>query len=415
MSSEQPQEGSKIQIDKENDCLIVPDNPIIPFIEGDGIGPDIWRASQIVFDTAIEKAYGGQKKIVWHEVLIGEKAFEETGEWLPDVTIERLKEYVVSIKGPLTTPIGGGIRSLNVALRQILDLYACVRPIKYIKGTPSPVKRPQDMDMIIFRENTEDVYAGIEWQSGTKEAYEIRNYLVEKYGVFIRELSGIGIKPISPLGTKRLVKKAIKHALEKGLESITLVHKGNIMKYTEGAFRDWGYDLAKEEFSDQTITEDEFWDEYDGKIPDGKVVMKDRIADNMLQQILTRTKDYQVIATPNLNGDYISDACAAQVGGLGMAPGGNIGDHMALFEATHGTAPKYAGQDKVNPSSVILSGVMMFEYLGWEEAGDLILGAMEKTILNKTVTYDLERQLDNAKLLKCSEFGEAIAENIDKA
>lgn len=415
MSSEQPQEGSKIQIDKENDCLIVPDNPIIPFIEGDGIGPDIWRASQIVFDTAIEKAYGGQKKIVWHEVLIGEKAFEETGEWLPDVTIERLKEYVVSIKGPLTTPIGGGIRSLNVALRQILDLYACVRPVKYIKGTPSPVKRPQDMDMIIFRENTEDVYAGIEWQSGTKEAYEIRNYLVEKYGVFIRELSGIGIKPISPLGTKRLVKKAIKHALEKGLESITLVHKGNIMKYTEGAFRDWGYDLAKEEFSDQTITEDEFWDEYDGKIPDGKVVMKDRIADNMLQQILTRTKDYQVIATPNLNGDYISDACAAQVGGLGMAPGGNIGDHMALFEATHGTAPKYAGQDKVNPSSVILSGVMMFEYLGWEEAGDLILGAMEKTILNKTVTYDLERQLDNAKLLKCSEFGEAIAENIDKA
>lgn len=414
MSSEQPQEGSKIQIDKENDCLIVPDNPIIPFIEGDGIGPDIWRASQIVFDTAIEKAYGGQKKIVWHEVLIGEKAFEETGEWLPDVTIERLKEYVVSIKGPLTTPIGGGIRSLNVALRQILDLYACVRPIKYIKGTPSPVKRPQDMDMIIFRENTEDVYAGIEWQSGTKEAYEIRNYLIEKYGVFIRELSGIGIKPISPLGTKRLVKKAIKHALEKGLESITLVHKGNIMKYTEGAFRDWGYDLAKEEFSDQTITEDELWDEYDGKIPDGKVVMKDRIADNMLQQILTRTKDYQVIATPNLNGDYISDACAAQVGGLGMAPGGNIGDHMALFEATHGTAPKYAGQDKVNPSSVILSGVMMFEYLGWKEAGDLILGAMEKTILNKTVTYDLERQLDNAKLLKCSEFGEAIAENIDK-
>lgn len=414
MSSEQPQEGSKIQIDKENDCLIVPDNPIIPFIEGDGIGPDIWRASQIVFDTAIEKAYGGQKKIVWHEVLIGEKAFEETGEWLPDVTIERLKEYVVSIKGPLTTPIGGGIRSLNVALRQILDLYACVRPVKYIKGTPSPVKRPQDMDMIIFRENTEDVYAGIEWQSGTKEAYEIRNYLIEKYGVFIRELSGIGIKPISPLGTKRLVKKAIKHALEKGLESITLVHKGNIMKYTEGAFRDWGYDLAKEEFSDQTITEDEFWDEYDGKIPDGKVVMKDRIADNMLQQILTRTKDYQVIATPNLNGDYISDACAAQVGGLGMAPGGNIGDHMALFEATHGTAPKYAGQDKVNPSSVILSGVMMFEYLGWKEAGDLILGAMEKTILNKTVTYDLERQLDNAKLLKCSEFGEAIAENIDK-
>ncbi len=414
MSSEKPQVGSKIQIDKKNDCLIVPDNPIIPFIEGDGIGPDIWHASQIVFDAAVEKAYRGQKKIVWHEVLTGEKAFEETGEWLPDKTIEDLKEYVVSIKGPLTTPIGGGMRSLNVALRQILDLYACVRPIKYIKGTPSPVKRPEDMDMIIFRENTEDVYSGIEWQSGTKEAYEIRKYLVEKYGVFIREHSGIGIKPISPLGTKRLVKKAVKHALERGLESVTIVHKGNIMKYTEGAFRDWGYDLAKEEFPDRTITEDELWDEYDGKKPEGKVVIKDRIADNMLQQILTRTKDYQVIATPNLNGDYLSDACAAQVGGLGMAPGGNIGDHLALFEATHGTAPKYAGLDKVNPSSLILSGVMMFEYLGWNEAGDLILKAMEKTILDKTVTYDLERQLDNAKLLKCSEFGETVAENMDR-
>ena len=414
MSSETPLKGSKIQIDKENDSLIVPNDPIIPFIEGDGIGPDIWHASQIVFDAAVEKAFGGEKKIVWHEVLTGEKAFEETGEWLPDKTIEDLKEYTVSIKGPLTTPIGGGIRSLNVALRQILDLYACVRPVKYIKGTPSPVKRPEDMNMVIFRENTEDVYSGIEWQSGTKEAYEIRNYLVEKYGVFIREHSGIGIKPISPLGTKRLVKKAIKHALHKGLESVTLVHKGNIMKYTEGAFRDWGYDLSKEEYSDDTITEDQLWDDFDGKAPDGKVIIKDRIADNMLQQILTRTKDYQVIATPNLNGDYLSDACAAQVGGLGMAPGGNIGDYLALFEATHGTAPKYAGQDKVNPSSVILSGVMMLEYLGWDEAGDLILKSMEKTILDKTVTYDLERQLDDAKLLKCSEFGEAIAENMDK-
>ena len=413
MSSEKPQVGSKIQIDKKKDQLIVPNDPIIPFIEGDGIGPDIWHASQIVFDAAVEKAYSGQKKIHWHEVLTGEKAFEETGEWLPDKTVEDLKEYVVSIKGPLTTPIGGGIRSLNVALRQILDLYACVRPVKYIKGTPSPVKRPEDMDMIIFRENTEDVYSGIEWQSGTKEAYEIRTYLVEKYGVFIREHSGIGIKPISPLGTKRLVKKAIKHAIKKGLESVTLVHKGNIMKYTEGAFRDWGYDLSKEEFSADTITEDQLWDDFDGKQPEGKVIIKDRIADNMLQQILTRTKDYQVIATPNLNGDYLSDACAAQVGGLGMAPGGNIGDYLALFEATHGTAPKYAGQDKVNPSSVILSGVMMLEYLGWDEAGDLILKAMEKTILDKTVTYDLERQLDNAKLLKCSEFGEAIAANMD--
>ncbi len=407
-------QGSKIQIDKENDRLIIPNDPIIPYIEGDGIGPDIWHASQIVFDAAVEKAYKGEKKIVWHEVLTGEKAFEETGEWLPDKTIEEIKEYTVAIKGPLTTPVGGGIRSLNVALRQILDLYACVRPVRYIKGTPSPVKEPEAMDMIIFRENTEDVYSGIEWQSGTKEAYEIRKYLVEKYGVNIREHSGIGIKPISPLGTKRLVKKAIKHAIDKGLESVTLVHKGNIMKYTEGAFRDWGYDLSKEEFSDTTITEDDLWDKYDGKNPNGKVIIKDRIADNMLQQILTRTKDYQVIATPNLNGDYLSDACAAQVGGLGMAPGGNIGDYMALFEATHGTAPKYAGQDKVNPSSVILSGVMMLQYLGWDEAGDLIVKAMEKTILDKTVTYDLERQLDDAKLLKCSEFGEAIAENMDK-
>jgi len=414
MSADKPQEGSKIQIDKANDCLIVPDDPIIPYIEGDGIGPDIWHASQIVFDAAVEKAYGGKRKIVWHEVLTGEKAYNETGEWLPDNTIEDLKEYIVSIKGPLTTPIGGGIRSLNVALRQILDLYACVRPVRYIKGTPSPVKRPEDMNMIIFRENTEDVYSGIEWQSGTKEAYEIRKYLVEKYGVFIREHSGIGIKPISPMGTKRLVKKAIKHALHKGLESVTLVHKGNIMKYTEGAFRDWGYDIAKEEFKDVTMSEDELWDRHNGEIPEGTVIMKDRIADNMLQQILTRTKDYQVIATPNLNGDYLSDACAAQVGGLGMAPGGNIGDYLALFEATHGTAPKYAGQDKVNPSSVILSGVMMFEYLKWDEAGDLVIKAMEKTILDKTVTYDLERQLDGAKLLKCSEFGEAIAENMDK-
>ena len=414
MSADKPQEGSKIQIDKANDCLIVPDDPIIPYIEGDGIGPDIWHASQIVFDAAVGKAYGGKRKIFWHEVLTGEKAYNETGEWLPDNTIEDLKEYIVSIKGPLTTPIGGGIRSLNVALRQILDLYACVRPVRYIKGTPSPVKRPEDMNMIIFRENTEDVYSGIEWQSGTKEAYEIRKYLVEKYGVFIREHSGIGIKPISPMGTKRLVKKAIKHALHKGLESVTLVHKGNIMKYTEGAFRDWGYDIAKEEFKDVTMSEDELWDRHNGEIPEGTVIMKDRIADNMLQQILTRTKDYQVIATPNLNGDYLSDACAAQVGGLGMAPGGNIGDYLALFEATHGTAPKYAGQDKVNPSSVILSGVMMFEYLKWDEAGDLVIKAMEKTILDKTVTYDLERQLDGAKLLKCSEFGEAIAENMDK-
>ena len=414
MSSSKPSVGQKIEIDKKKDSLVVPDNPIIPFIEGDGTGPDIWRASQIVFDAAVEKAYNGKRKVFWHEVLTGEKAFNLKGEWLPEETLEDLKEYTVSIKGPLTTPIGGGIRSLNVALRQMLDLYACVRPVRYIKGTPSPIKRPEDMDMIIFRENTEDVYSGIEWQSGSKEAIDIRNYLVDKYGVNIREGSGIGIKPISPFGTKRLVRKALKYAVDKKIESVTMVHKGNIMKFTEGAFRDWGYELAREEFSKQVITEDDLWDKYDGKRPEGAVVINDRIADNMLQQILTRTREYHVIATANLNGDYLSDACAAQVGGLGMAPGGNIGDYLALFEATHGTAPKYAGQDKVNPGSLILSGVMMFEYLRWNEAADLIIKAMEKTILDKTVTYDLERQLEGAKLLKCSEFGEAIAANMDR-
>ncbi len=414
MSSAKPSVGQKIKIDKKNESLIVPDNPIIPFIEGDGTGPDIWKASQIVFDAAVEKAYKGKRKVIWREVLTGEKAFNLKGEWLPEETLRDLKEYTVSIKGPLTTPIGGGIRSLNVALRQMLDLYACVRPVRYIKGTPSPIKKPQDMDMIIFRENTEDVYSGIEWQSGSKEAIDIRNYLVDKYGVNIREGSGIGIKPISPFGTKRLVRKALKHAIEKGKESVTIVHKGNIMKFTEGAFRDWGYEIAKEEFPNQVITEDNLWDKYNGKRPEGIVVLNDRIADNMLQQILTRTREYHVIATANLNGDYLSDACAAQVGGLGMAPGGNIGDYLALFEATHGTAPKYAGQDRVNPGSLILSGEMMFEYMGWHEAADLIVKAMEITILDKTVTYDLERQLEGAKLLKCSEFGEAIAANMDR-
>jgi isocitrate dehydrogenase len=414
MSSAKPSVGQKIKIDEKNESIIVPDNPIIPFIEGDGTGPDIWRASQIVFDAAVEKAYKGNKKVIWREVLTGEKAFNLKGEWLPEETLQDLREYTVSIKGPLTTPIGGGIRSLNVALRQILDLYACVRPVRYIKGTPSPIKKPEDMDMIIFRENTEDVYSGIEWQSGSKEAIDIRNYLVDKYGVNIREGSGIGIKPISPFGTKRLMRKALKYALEKGKESVTIVHKGNIMKFTEGAFRDWGYELAREEFPNRVMTEDELWDKYNGKRPEGIVILNDRIADNMLQQILTRTREYHVIATANLNGDYLSDACAAQVGGLGMAPGGNIGDYLALFEATHGTAPKYAGQDRVNPGSLILSGVMMFEYLGWHEAADLIVKAMEVTILDKTVTYDLERQLEGAKLLKCSEFGEAIAANMDR-
>lgn len=406
--------GEKIQIDEGSRKLVIPDNPIIPFIEGDGIGPDIWRASQIVFDAAVEKTYGGKKKIAWLEVLAGEKAYEQTGEWLPEETTETIKEYIVAIKGPLTTPVGGGIRSLNVALRQILDLYACVRPVRWIKGTPNPLLVPGKLDVVIFRENTEDVYAGIEWESGTEEAAAVREYLVENYGVNIRELSGIGIKPISPFGTKRLVRKAIEYAIEYKRKSVTLVHKGNIMKFTEGAFREWGYEIAKEEFPDITITEDELWDDYGGKQPDGKIVMKDRIADSMFQQVLTRPSEYDVMAMPNLNGDYMSDACAAQVGGLGVAPGGNIGDYLAVFEATHGTAPKYAGQDKVNPGSVILSGVMMFQYLGWHEAAELVFRAMEETVLQKTVTYDLERQMEGATLLKCSEYGEAIVSNMNK-
>lgn len=406
-------EGEIIQIDEQNSRLIVPNKPIICFIEGDGIGPDIWNASQPVFDDAIKKSYKNERKIVWKEVLAGEKSYKETGDWLPKETIDDIKKYVVAIKGPLTTPIGGGIRSLNVSLRQFLDLYACVRPVKYIKGTPSPVKHPENMDIVLFRENIEDVYSGIEWESDSKEANEIIEYLNSKFGVNIREYSGIGIKPISPFGTKRLVRKSIKYAIENNRESVTLVHKGNIMKFTEGAFRDWGYELAREEFPDETITEDELWDKYEGKAPEGKIIIKDRIADNMLQQVLTRTNEYNVIASPNLNGDLLSDACAAQVGGLGMAPGANIGDYYALFEATHGTAPKYAGQDKVNPSSVILSGVMMFEYLGWQEAADLIVNAMEQTLKNRTVTYDLERQMDGATLLKSSEFGKAIISNMD--
>ena len=406
--------GEKIQIDEGNRKLVIPDNPIIPFIEGDGIGPDIWHASQIVFDAAVEKAYGGKKKIFWLEVLAGEKAHERTGEWLPEETIDTIREYVVAIKGPLTTPVGGGIRSLNVSLRQILDLYACVRPVRWIKGTPNPLLVPGKLDVVIFRENTEDVYAGIEWESGTKEAADIREYLMENYGVNIREMSGIGIKPISPFGTKRLVRKAIEYAMEYKRRSVTLVHKGNIMKFTEGAFREWGYELAKEEFPDIIITEDELWDDFGGKQPEGKIVIKDRIADSMFQQILTRPGEYDVMAMPNLNGDYMSDACAAQVGGLGVAPGGNIGDYLAVFEATHGTAPKYTGQDKVNPGSVILSGVMMFQYLGWHEAAELVFRAMEATVLQKTVTYDLERQMEGATLLKCSEYGEAIVMNMDR-
>ncbi|MCI0455137.1 MAG: isocitrate dehydrogenase (NADP(+)) [Candidatus Dadabacteria bacterium] len=408
-----PSEGQKIGIDKEKGRLVVPDNPIIPFIEGDGTGPDIWRASQHVFDSAVKKAYNGKKKIVWLEVLAGEKAYNTLGTWLPDETLEAIKEYIVAIKGPLTTPVGGGIRSLNVALRQLLDLYACVRPVRYIKGTPAPVKRPELMDLVIFRENTEDVYSGIEWKSGSPEIKKLIKYLKRNFKVNIREDSGIGIKPISPFGTKRLMKHAVRYAIARKRKSVTLVHKGNIMKFTEGAFKEWGYELAREEFGSVTITEDELWTKYDGRMPEGKILIKDRIADNMFQQILTRPDEYEVVATPNLNGDYLSDACAAQVGGLGMAPGGNIGDFHAVFEATHGTAPKYAGQDKVNPGSVILSGVMMLGYIRWNEAANLIVRAMEKTISQKKVTYDLHRQLEGATLLKCSEFGNAIISNMD--
>tara|TARA_B100000900_G_C20587360_1_gene720150 strand:- start:221 stop:1468 length:1248 start_codon:yes stop_codon:yes gene_type:complete len=407
-----PSDGAKITVNNDG-TYNIPDNPIITFIEGDGIGPDLWAASVRVFDAAVEKAFKGSKKISWAEVYAGEKALDITKEWLPKETTDVISEYLISIKGPLTTPVGGGIRSLNVALRQIMDLYACVRPVRWINGTPSPVKNPEKMDVVLFRENTEDVYSGVEYESGTDEANELIKILQTKFGANVRDLSGVGIKPISAFGTKRLVRKAIQYAIDNGRKTVTLVHKGNIMKFTEGAFKDWGYELGKEEFPDVTISEDELWDKYDGKAPEGKIVINDRIADNMLQQILTRTDEYDVLALPNLNGDYMSDACAAQIGGLGLAPGANIGDEIALFEATHGTAPKYAGQDKVNPGSVILSGVMMFEHIGWREVANLIVKALEKTVLDKDVTYDLHRQIEGANLLKCSEFGDAIIKNMD--
>ncbi len=397
---------------KGDGTLMVPDHPIIPFIEGDGIGPDIWDATRRVLDAAVERSYAGSRGIEWKEILAGEKAKERTGQWLPEETIEAIREYVVAIKGPLTTPVGAGIRSLNVTLRQELDLYACVRPVRYFSGVPSPVKRPEDIDMVIFRENTEDVYAGIEWPEGSPEAKKLIDFLRDEMGAEVRNDSGIGIKPISRFGTFRLVRKAILHAIDNGLPSVTLVHKGNIMKYTEGAFRNWGYELARLEFPDRSISEDELWEKYDGNCPDGKVVIKDRIADAMFQQILLRPREYSVLAMPNLNGDYMSDALAAQVGGLGMAPGANIGDGLALFEATHGTAPKYAGLDKVNPGSLILSGAMMLEYLGWKEAMDLIHRAIEKTIGQKVVTYDLARQIEGATKVKCSEFASAIIDNM---
>jgi len=388
----------------------VPDDPIIPFIEGDGTGPDIWRASQRVFDAAVEKAFDGKRRIIWKEVLAGEKAYNATGEWLPQATLEAITEHRIAIKGPLTTPVGGGIRSLNVALRQLLDLYACVRPVRYFQGVPSPMKDPAKLNVVIFRENIEDVYSGIEYRAGTPEADKVRAFLVETMGAKIREQSGIGIKPMSAFGTKRLVAKAIRYAMARGRPSVTLVHKGNIMKFTEGAFRDWGYEVAKEQFGAQTVTEADLGS---GKAGD-KIIIKDRIADSMFQQVLLRPDEYEVLATPNLNGDYLSDACAAQVGGLGMAPGANMGDGFAVFEATHGTAPKYAGLDKVNPCSVILSGVMMLEELGWDAAGELIVRGIEGAIAAKTVTYDLARQMPGATELRSSGFADAIIKHMGR-
>ena len=390
---------------------VVPDNPIIPVIEGDGIGRDIMKTTRRVVDTAVQTAYDGKRKIVWLDVYAGENAKAKYDEWLPQDTFNAIEHFKVALKGPLTTPVGGGFRSLNVTLRQVLELYACVRPVRYFQGVPAPVTHPEKMDVVIFRENTEDVYAGIEWEQGTPEVKKVIELLRTEMGVEIREDSGVGIKPISIFGTKRLARMAIQYAIDNNRSSVTFVHKGNIMKFTEGAFCAWGYELAKEEFTDTTITETELYDEYDGNVPEGKIVINDRIADSMLQQILTRTDEYDVIVTPNLNGDYLSDAAAAQVGGIGMAPGGNLNDEVALFEATHGTAPKYADQDVVNPSSLILSAVMMLEHLGWQEAADLIILGLEKTILQKRVTYDLERLMEGATKVRTSEYGEAIVEN----
>jgi isocitrate dehydrogenase len=406
-----PADGREIVWHAGEERLEVPDRPVIPFIEGDGTGPDIWRATRRVLDGAVAKCYRGARSIAWFEVLAGEKAHSLQGEWLPADTLEALRQYRVGIKGPLTTPVGGGIRSLNVTLRQVLDLYACVRPVRYYPGVPSPVRHPEKVDMVIFRENTEDVYAGIEWKAGSEGAKKVIEFLAG-LGKEVRPDSGIGIKPVSATGSKRLVKKALLYALAHGKKSVTLMHKGNIMKFTEGAFKDWGYEAAREGFGDRTVTEDEVYERHGGKAPAGRVVVKDRIADSIFQQVLLRPEEYDVIATTNLNGDYISDALAAQVGGLGMAPGSNEGDGCAIFEATHGTAPKYADQDKVNPGSLILSGVMMLGWLGWAEAGDAVEAALARTIEQKRVTYDLERQMAGATLLKTSEFASAILDNL---
>ncbi|REJ08317.1 MULTISPECIES: NADP-dependent isocitrate dehydrogenase [Halobacillus] len=422
-------QAQKITVE-QNGSLNVPERPIIPYIEGDGIGPDIWAAASRVIEAAVDKAYNSEKSIEWKEVLAGQKAYDETGEWLPEATLDTIRDYKIAIKGPLTTPIGGGIRSLNVALRQELDLFTCLRPVRYFEGVPSPVKRPEDTDMAIFRENTEDIYAGIEWQKGTPEVKKVIDFLQNEMGVHnIRfpETSGIGIKPVSEEGTKRLVRAAIDYALNEGRKNVTLVHKGNIMKFTEGSFKAWGYEVAEEEYGDKVFT----WAEYDRIVEkegkeaankaqdaaeaEGKIIVKDAIADIFLQQILTRPKEFDVVATMNLNGDYISDALAAQVGGIGIAPGANINFETghAIFEATHGTAPKYAGLDKVNPSSVILSGVLMLEHLGWREAADLITKSMDKTIGSKVVTYDFARMMEGATEVKCSEFGDELIKNMD--
>lgn len=405
-----PGTGEKIQWDGKK--FIVPENPIIPYIEGDGIGPDIWAASRRVLDAAVEKAFQGGRRIVWREVLCGEKAVAAGASALPEETLAAIRDHRVAIKGPLTTPVGGGFRSLNVSLRQLLDLYACVRPVRYYQGTPAPVKNPERLDVVIFRENTEDVYAGIEWAAGSPQAVKLIKFVREELGTELDLEAGVGLKPMTRKNTRRLVASAISYAIGHKRRSVTLVHKGNIMKYTEGAFRDWGYQTAAEDFPGATVTEKEAGDTFGGKPPAGRVLIQDRIADAMFQQVLLRPAEYDVLATPNLNGDYLSDACAAQVGGLGMAPGANLGNGLAVFEATHGTAPKYAGRDKVNPGSLILSGVMMLEHLGWQEAGRAIQRALEKTLLDRVVTYDLARQLPDSREVRCSEFADEIIRNL---
>jgi isocitrate dehydrogenase len=395
------------RIEASADGLAVPDRPIIPYIEGDGTGPDIWRAAVRVLDAAVDTAYSGRRKIAWMEILAGKKAFDATGEWMPAESVEAVREFKIALKGPLTTPVGGGIRSLNVALRQELDLYACIRPVRYFDGVGAPMKHPEKLDIVIFRENIEDVYSGIEFKAGSREADKLREFIEREFGKRIREGSAIGIKPMSPFGSKRLVKMAIQYALKRGRKSVTLVHKGNIMKFTEGGFRDWGYELARDCFGETAVTEADLAKAGAAARADA-VVIKDRIADSMFQQLLLRPEEYDVIATPNLNGDYLSDAAAAQVGGLGIAPGGNVGDHAAVFEATHGTAPKYAGLDKINPGSVILSGVMMLEHMAWQQAADLIVRGMEKAIAAGTVTYDLARQMTGATEVSTSKFADAV-------